>query len=77
MLYVKPNPSLSGRDINLNGIHGPEWNSWSPASAREVLAPIQQPIVNDLNAIERQTKLIQAAALEFFQSSVNSTYSTL
>ena len=46
-------------------------NSWSPASAREVLAPIQQPIVNDLNAIERQTKPIQAAALEFFQSSVN------
>jgi hypothetical protein len=77
MLYVKPNPSLSGRGINLNGIHGPEWNSWSPASAREVLAPIQQPIVNDLNAIERQTKPIQAAALEFFQSSVNSTYSTL
>jgi len=63
MLYVKPNPSLSGCDINLNGIHGPEWNSWSPASAREVLAPIQQPIVNDLNAIERQTRPIQAASL--------------
>ena len=23
----------------------PDWNSWSPASAWEVLAPIQQPIV--------------------------------